>query len=106
MSVDSSPPPTDSVEPTPEPIRTGFDRWATPPSTEVVETVSVAGNAAPADLPPPVSAVDPDALDPLFGHGIGSRCRRNDRITFASANHRVTEDGRGEAVVPVLCRPE
>lgn len=64
-------------------------------SEAVLAAVADRADADPADLPPLYDAIDPDALDALFGEG------RPGRVSFPYAGYEVTVVGRDR--VTVIC---
>lgn len=68
------------------------------PSHRVVTAVSRATGESPATLPPLYEAVDPDALDALFGEN-GSEA--SERFVFTYYGHEVTVHRGGAVTVSV-----
>lgn len=66
-----------------------------PASVAVVEAVSSVSGDDPAELPPLYTAIDPGALDGLFGPAAAGSGLDEGEITFEYAGYLVTVHGHG-----------
>lgn len=64
-------------------------------SEKVVSAVAAEREAAPTDLEPLFEAIDPDALDGLYGRTELDRARSPDRLAFTYGGCEVTVEGDG-----------
>ncbi|UPV74027.1 hypothetical protein M0R89_15995 [Halorussus limi] len=76
-----------------------LDVGDSPPSEAVVLAVADARGCDPLDLPPLNGALDPDALDSLFGDRVSGRARTGGRVTFEYADCTVTVTGTRDVFV-------
>lgn len=67
------------------------------PSETVVRAVSKVHECEPVELPPLNDALDPDALDDLFGETVGGQSRHGGHLVFEYADCLVTVLG-GEKI--------
>lgn len=71
-------------------------------SSEVIRTVSVHANKEPEALPSLNDAIDPDALDSVFGPRANGTPRRGGTLVFPYAGYRVRVIGNREVEVEPL----
>lgn len=71
----------------------------TSPSTAVIETVAVAADKEPTNLPALYEVIDPDSLNAACGRETSVRGDGSVRLTFTYYGHEVTVGGDGEIVV-------
>ena len=68
-------------------------------SERVVAAVAAARDEDPLDLPPLYEAIDPDALDQLFGRGLSDGRNGPGRVVFMLADCEVVVHSDGEVDV-------
>lgn len=71
-------------------------------SEKVVSAVATERDAAPTDLEPLFAAIDPDALDGLYGRSGSDSHRSPDRLSFRFGGCEVTVDGDGSVTAKDL----
>lgn len=85
-------------------VRAQFDWASVSPSMAVIETVSVATDREPTDVPSLYEFVDTDALDSLVEGG--ADVSDDTVVSFRFAGRRVTVRSSGEVVVGPRSSPE
>lgn len=68
-------------------------------SITVVESVAEAAGVDPVDLPPLYTAIDPDALDQLFGKRLVSDTTAVGSVRFVYDGYEVTASAGGDVTV-------
>ena len=91
--------PNEGDRSTPGAVRVEYDWAATTPSAAVVETVGVATDEDPLDLPPLYRRVDSDALDVVLDRGRRPAAAGDVRVSFTYADCEVTVASHGGVVV-------